>query len=77
MQARDNLPALDGPKLQQFQQIIDMENPDLYKWLTGQADVPSDVDNPLLRQLCNDLRGSMEPKVTVQTKGGFEGKVWE
>ena len=27
----------------QFQAIIDMENPDLFRWLTGQAPVPDEV----------------------------------
>ena len=42
-QARDNLGALGQEELQQFQDIIDMENPDLYKWLTGQTPVPEEV----------------------------------
>ena len=33
-QARDNLSQLGESELTQFQQIIDMENPDLFKWLT-------------------------------------------
>ena len=35
--------ALGEEELQQFQAIIDMENPDLYKWLTGQTEVPAEV----------------------------------
>ena len=42
-QARDNLGTLGQEELQQFQDIIDMENPDLYKWLTGQTPVPEEV----------------------------------
>ena len=43
MQASNNLGALQHEELMQFQSIIDMENPDLFKWLTGQEDVPSEV----------------------------------
>ena len=50
-QARDNLGALGQEELQQFQDIIDMENPDLYKWLTGQTPVPEEVRCRLSR-LC-------------------------
>ena len=50
---------LQEAELAQFQAVIDMENPDLYKWLTGQADVPDEVENPLLRTLCKDLREQM------------------
>ena len=35
------------------------------------------VGNPLLVRLCSELREAMEPKVTVQSVGAFEGKVWE
>ena len=44
------LPA--SVQLTQFAEIIEMENPDLYCWLTGQQDVPDDISNPLLRTLC-------------------------
>ena len=78
-QARDNLGALGETELMQFQAIIDMENPDLFKWLTGQTPVPNDVHdaNPLLARLCTDLKETMEPKMTVQSATAFEGKVWE
>ena len=75
--ARDNLGALGEVELLQFQEIIDMENPDLYRWLTGQDAVPDSVENPLLRRLCTDLKQAAAPKLSVQSKGKFEGKVWE
>lgn len=42
-QAAANLKDLDGAQLQQFQEIIDLENPDLFRWLTGQTAVPDEV----------------------------------
>merc|ERR1740130_637211 len=51
--AAENLATLEEEQLNQFQEVIDMENPDLYVWLTGQQPVPDDVPNPLLRVLCN------------------------
>ena len=54
-----------------------MENPDLFRWLTGQEAPPADLGNPLLTRLCSDLRQDMEPKVTVQSTEKWEGKVWE
>ena len=76
-QARDNLGALGQEELQQFQDIIDMENPDLYRWLTGQDAVPDTIDNPLLRRLCTDLKQNVAPKLTLQSAAAFEGKTWE
>ena len=34
---------MDGQGLEQYAEVLDMENPDLYKWLTGQAKVPDEV----------------------------------
>ena len=76
-QARDNLQGMGPEELQQYQEIIDMENPDLYRWLTGQDPVPDTVDNPLLRTLCDDLKVIYKPKVTIKSAASFEGKVWE
>ena len=42
-QAAANLQELDDQGLDQFAEVLDMENPDLYKWLTGQAPVPDEV----------------------------------
>ena len=76
-QARENLQALGPEELEQYQQIIDMENPDLFRWLTGQEDVPAELGNPLLVKLCEDLNTTMEPKASVKSTVKFEGKVWE
>ena len=42
-QAAANLEEMDGQGLEQYAEVLDMENPDLYKWLTGQAKVPDEV----------------------------------
>jgi|TARA_B110000196_G_scaffold214223_1_gene183789 hypothetical protein len=42
-QAAANLQELDEQGLDQFAEVLAMENPDLYKWLTGQAPVPDEV----------------------------------
>jgi len=39
--------------------------------------VPAEVENPLLRTLCAELKAEYEPKATVKSTMGFEGKVWE
>lgn len=76
-QAASNLKSLDSAGLRQFQEVIELENPDLFRWLTGQEAVPEAMDNAVLRTLVEDLRGTREPKVTVRSAVGFEGKVWE
>lgn len=64
-------------QLQLFQQVIDMENPDLYRYLTGQEEVPASIENEVLRTLCHDLRETAAPKISVASTSKFEGKVWE
>ena len=76
-QALDNLGALYQPDLKLYQQVIDMENPDLFRWLTGHEEVPADIDNKVLHMLCRDLRHTVSPKVSVKSTSSFEGKVWE
>ena len=49
----------------------------MFRWLTGQEPIPADMNNTVLKMLVEDLRGSREPKVTVRSAVGFEGKVWE
>jgi antitoxin CptB len=47
--ASANLAKLDSPKLAQFEAVLKLENPDLFKWLTGQAPVPPEVRRMLAR----------------------------
>lgn len=41
--ASKNLSSMDEPKLQQFAEVLEQENPELFKWLTAQAPVPPEV----------------------------------
>ena len=40
MWAERNLPTADPPMLAAFEELLDEENPDLLKWLTGQLEPP-------------------------------------
>merc|ERR1712046_432068 len=39
-----NLKDMNEPQLQEFENILDLENPDLFKWLTGQQGLPEELD---------------------------------
>ena len=41
MWAERNLPTADPPMLAAFEELLDEENPDLLKWLTGQLEPPA------------------------------------
>jgi len=38
--AERNVPAMSMPQLAAFEEVLDIENPDLFKWLTGQEPAP-------------------------------------
>ena len=76
--ASANLHKLDTAQLHQFEQLLKLENPDLFKWLTAQDVVPAEADSEVMRMICRDLKGRMNEYATVQSpKGSWEGKVWE
>ena len=76
--AAKNLHALTAEQLQQFEDVLSQENPELFKWLTGQAPVPPESDNEVIRMICKDLKVRMNEYATVKSPhGSWEGKVWE
>jgi antitoxin CptB len=42
---------LTDAELTEFEALSDLPDPDLYAWVTGEADVPQDVDTALFRKL--------------------------
>jgi succinate dehydrogenase flavin-adding protein (antitoxin of CptAB toxin-antitoxin module) len=45
--AEKELPKMPVSMLRHFSEVLDMENPDLFKWLTGQLPAPEEVaSNP-------------------------------
>ena len=42
---------LDEPGLDDFEELIEAPNADLYAWVVGDAAVPAHYDTPVLRQL--------------------------
>ena len=45
-QAAANLQEMEEKSLDEFGEVLAMENPDLYRWMTGQAPVPDEVRSP-------------------------------
>ena len=41
--AEKNVPGMNSQDLEEFEALLNVENPDLFKWLTGQLDPPEDV----------------------------------
>ncbi len=65
--AEKQIPQLSENMLQQFEIVLDQENPDLYKWLTGQEQPPQDVAENAAYQVYNrqHLLSSHFPSVVM------------
>lgn len=52
--AEENVPSLKPPELRQLQEVLECENPDLFKWLTGQDAAPSELaSNDMFKVRCH------------------------
>ena len=45
------LATLDGAGLDSFEALMEQPDPDLYKWVSGEAPVPADVDAAFLARI--------------------------
>lgn len=45
------LPRLDAAALDSFEALMEQPDPDLYKWVSGEAPVPRDVDAAFLARI--------------------------
>ncbi|GAQ92065.1 hypothetical protein KFL_009160010 [Klebsormidium nitens] len=74
--ASENVPRMDGQAMDHYTQILDEENPDLWKWLTEQAEAPADLKtNPVFESLCKYVRKDLEAKADPATRTE-PGKAW-
>lgn len=74
--AEKQIPQLSENMLQQFEIVLDQENPDLYKWLTGQEQPPQDVvENAAYQALFKDVSLQLRDHID-QTARAPEGKEW-
>eukprot|EP00658_Telonema_sp_P-2_P050155 TRINITY_DN38200_c0_g1_i2.p1 TRINITY_DN38200_c0_g1~~TRINITY_DN38200_c0_g1_i2.p1 ORF type:complete len:164 (-),score=62.87 TRINITY_DN38200_c0_g1_i2:268-759(-) len=58
--AATNLVDMEEFQLRQFEEILDMENPDLFKWLTGQEAVPEEIDSVLFVGLRDHVKAQFQ-----------------
>ena len=43
--------SLDETELSSFEALLDIPDPDVLSWITGEAGVPAEADSPLLRRI--------------------------
>ncbi len=46
-----NLPAMGEAELDEFERLMDVPDPDVLAWITGEAPTPEEFDTPLLARL--------------------------
>ena len=49
--ARAHIGSFDSAALDQYERLLDTGDNDIFDWISGQIDVPPEVDSPVLRQL--------------------------
>merc|ERR1740129_2299451 len=52
-----NIADFDGEQLDLLEEVLDLENPDLFKWFTGQGEVPDEVKaNPVMAMMLDYVK---------------------
>ena len=51
--AEANLPCMSNDQLDRFEKLMEVNDPDLFLWVTGAKPVPSDFDHDVMRMLRN------------------------
>uniref|UniRef100_A0A7S0R4C6 Succinate dehydrogenase assembly factor 2, mitochondrial n=1 Tax=Chlamydomonas leiostraca TaxID=1034604 RepID=A0A7S0R4C6_9CHLO len=74
--AEQNIPQMDLPMLDHMTVLLDQENPDLFKWLTGQLPAP---EHMLKNSAYVALRGHVAGQLSANAAEGThaaQGKEW-
>ena len=50
--------TLTGAEITEFEQLMDVPEPDLLNWVMGAVETPASHDTPLFRRLCEFHRGT-------------------
>lgn len=58
--AESHVPQMDAAALQAFQEVLVQENPDMFKWLTGQAPAPPEMHHNAVFKV-STLRAQPQP----------------
>ncbi len=51
-----HLKTLGEDELAEFERWLDVPDPDLFAWVTGEVTPPDDIDTPMFRRLCEAPR---------------------
>ncbi|OVA17348.1 Flavinator of succinate dehydrogenase [Macleaya cordata] len=72
----DHISSLDESGIKALVHVLDLENPDLWKWLTGQEQPPETVNiNPVFSALRDKVMGNLNNHASPETRA-TPGKPW-
>jgi antitoxin CptB len=57
-----NIDGLADPELAAFEALLDVPDPELLAWVTGEMAIPADHDSPLMRRLIAFHYGPETPR---------------
>ncbi|OEL23548.1 Succinate dehydrogenase assembly factor 2, mitochondrial [Dichanthelium oligosanthes] len=68
--------AMDEANIRALLQVLDLENPDLWKWLTGQEQPPEDLDsNPVFTAIKSKVTDNLTKHASPETRS-TPGQPW-
>merc|ERR1711865_1362696 len=74
--ASKNLIKMDSTELRQFEVILDLENPDLFKWITGQVAVRDELDSALFQELRDYVKAQFEGVPVPRSTDEWSSRKW-
>ncbi len=51
--AEKHVPAMEGPQLDLYEELLHTPDPDVYDWISGQKPVPANTNNDIIKMLLN------------------------
>lgn len=63
--AEMHLPAFSEEDLTEFERWLDIPDPDLFSWVTGEVTPPEDLDTPMFRRLCAAPREALAAERSI------------
>lgn len=73
---QENIQKLDEKNLKSLVEVLDMENPELWKWLTGQEATPDFLTaNPVFMAIHNEVVGALNTHAPAETRAKL-GQPW-
>ncbi|KAJ1256999.1 hypothetical protein BS78_K237200 [Paspalum vaginatum] len=68
--------TMDEPNIRALLQVLDLENPDLWKWLTGQEQPPEDLNsNPVFAAIKSKVADNLTKHASPETRS-TPGQPW-